>query len=111
LLLVKDGDQVERGTQLTEGSLDLKELFRLKGSLKPRNTSLRKSNTSILPKVSRLTTSTLRLSRRQIFSRHFVKDAGDTSCSRAKRLKMKFWRRLTATSRSRPRRTPLARYH
>jgi DNA-directed RNA polymerase subunit beta' len=79
MLLVKDGDQVERGTQLTEGSLDLKELFRLKGQLETQKYIIKEIQYVYSSQGQPLNDKHVEIIARQMFSRHFVKDAGDTN--------------------------------
>jgi DNA-directed RNA polymerase subunit beta' len=77
-VLVKDGQEVQPGDQLTEGHLDLLQLFRLKG----RDAVMRYLLTEVLgiyaSQGQKINSKHIEVIVRQMFSRVYVKDAGDT---------------------------------
>jgi len=79
MLLVKDGDTIERGTQLTEGSLDLRELYKLKGRLETQKYIIREIQYVYSSQGQPLNDKHVEIIARQMFSRYLVKDAGDTN--------------------------------
>ncbi len=78
MLLVKDGDQVAKGTQLTEGSLDLRELYKLKGRLETQKYIIREIQYVYSSQGQPLNDKHVEIIARQMFSRYLVKDAGET---------------------------------
>jgi len=78
MLMVKDGDVIERGTQLTEGSLDLRELYKLKGQLETQKYVIREIQYVYSSQGQPLNDKHVEIIARQMFSRYLVKDAGDT---------------------------------
>jgi DNA-directed RNA polymerase subunit beta' len=79
LMLVKDGDLIEKGTQLTEGSLDLRELYKLKGQLETQKYIIREIQYVYSSQGQPLNDKHVEIIARQMFSRFFVTDAGDTN--------------------------------
>ncbi len=75
---VKDGDEVAAGDQLTEGHLDLMQLFRLKGREAVMRYLLREVLYIYASQGQRLNAKHIEVMIRQMFSRTYVKDAGDT---------------------------------
>jgi DNA-directed RNA polymerase subunit beta' len=78
MLMVKDGDLIERGTQVTEGSLDLRELFRLKGQLETQKYIIKEIQYVYSSQGQPLNDKHVEIIARQMFSRYLVKEAGDT---------------------------------
>jgi len=79
MLMVKDGDIIERGTQLTEGSLDLRELYKLKGRLETQKYIISEIQYVYSSQGQPLNDKHVEIIARQMFSRNFIKDAGDTN--------------------------------
>lgn len=79
MLMVKDGDQVERGTQLTEGSLDMRELYRLRGRLETQKYIIHEIQYVYSSQGQPLNDKHVEIIARQMFSRHLVTDAGDAN--------------------------------
>ena len=79
MLLVKDGDEIEKGTQLTEGSLDLRELYKLKGRLETQKYIIKEIQYVYSSQGQPLNDKHVEIIARQMFSRYLVKDAGDTN--------------------------------
>jgi len=79
LLMVKDGDIIERGTQLTEGSLDLRELYKLKGQLETQQYIIKEIQYVYSSQGQPLNDKHIEIIARQMFSRYLVKEAGDTN--------------------------------
>jgi DNA-directed RNA polymerase subunit beta' len=78
LLMVKDGDTIEKGTQLTEGSLDLRELYKLKGQLETQKYIIKEIQYVYSSQGQPLNDKHIEIIARQMFSRYLVKEAGDT---------------------------------
>ncbi len=77
-LWVKDGDVVAKGDQLTEGSVDLKELFDLKGQDAVKRYVLSEIQEIYASQGQRLNDKHIEIIIKQMFSRVFIEDAGDT---------------------------------
>ena len=78
MMMVKDGENVERGTQLTEGSLDLRELYKLKGRLETQKYIIKEIQYVYSSQGQPLNDKHVEIIARQMFSRYLVKEAGDT---------------------------------
>jgi DNA-directed RNA polymerase subunit beta' len=79
MMMVKDGEIIEKGTQLTEGSLDLRELYKLKGRLETQKYVIREIQYVYSSQGQPLNDKHVEIIARQMFSRFFVTDAGDTT--------------------------------
>ncbi|MBI4090948.1 MAG: DNA-directed RNA polymerase subunit beta' [Candidatus Komeilibacteria bacterium] len=77
-LWVKNGELVTSGQQLTEGSIDLHELYRLQGKLAVQRYIIREIKYIYSSQGQKLNDKHIELIARQMFSRIYVKDAGDT---------------------------------
>jgi len=77
-LWVKDGDQVEKGAQLTEGSVDLHELFELKGRDAVQRYILIEIQEIYASQGQRLNDKHIEVIIKQMFSRVYVEDPGET---------------------------------
>ncbi len=77
-LWVKDGDVAEKGDQLTEGSVDLKELFLLKGQDAVKRYILSEIQEIYAAQGQRLNDKHIEIVIKQMFSRVFIEDPGDT---------------------------------
>ncbi len=77
-LLVKDGDVVEPGDQLTEGSLDLHEIFKLKGQEFTQRYIMREIQHIYSSQGQKLNDKHAEVIVRQMFSKVYVRDAGDS---------------------------------
>jgi len=75
---VKDGDQVKKGDQLTEGAVDLHELYDLKGSGAVLEYILKEIKDIYSSQGQKLNDKHVELIIKQMFSRMYVEDAGDT---------------------------------
>lgn len=78
MLMVKDGDTIEKGQQLTEGSLDLRELYKLKGRLEAQKYIIREIQYVYSSQGQPLNDKHVEIIARQMFSRYLVKDPGDS---------------------------------
>ncbi len=76
---VKDGDFVKKGDQLTEGSLDLHQLYKLKGKDEVKKYIVKEIQYIYSSQGQRLNEKHIEVIIRQLFSRALVKDAGDTN--------------------------------
>ncbi|MFA6369403.1 MAG: DNA-directed RNA polymerase subunit beta' [Patescibacteria group bacterium] len=79
MLLVKDGDEIEVGKQLTEGSLDLRELFKLKGRLETQKYIIKEIQYVYSSQGQFLNDKHVEIIARQMFSRYLVKESGKTN--------------------------------
>ncbi|MCX6797802.1 MAG: hypothetical protein NTX66_01100 [Candidatus Falkowbacteria bacterium] len=78
MLLVKDSETIEKGQQLTEGSLDLRELYKLKGRLETQKYIIREIQYVYSSQGQPLNDKHVEIIARQMFSRYLIKDPGDT---------------------------------
>jgi DNA-directed RNA polymerase subunit beta' len=77
-VLVKDGDEALVGDQMTEGHLDLLQLFRLKGRDAVMRYLLREVLYIYASQGQKLNAKHIEIIVRQMFSRSYVKDSGDS---------------------------------
>mgnify|MGYP006283561841 CR=1 FL=1 len=77
-LFVKKGDSVEKGQQLFEGSLDLKEIFRLKGREAVQDYVLEEIQNIYASQGAVIHDKHIEVIVKQMFSRIKVKDSGNT---------------------------------
>jgi len=78
-LWVKDGHLVKKGDQLTDGSLDLFQLYHLKGKEAVQRYIIKEIQYIYSSQGQKLNDKHIEIIVRQMFSRVYVKDAGDTS--------------------------------
>jgi len=76
---IKDGDFVNQGDQLTEGSVDLHQLYKLKGKDEVKKYIVKEIQYIYSSQGQRLNEKHIEVIIRQLFSRSLVKDAGDTN--------------------------------
>ena len=74
----QDGDEVNPGDQLTEGSINLEELFHLKGQIAVQKYIIREIQYIYSSQGQKLNDKHVEVIVRQLFSRVFVSDAGET---------------------------------
>jgi DNA-directed RNA polymerase subunit beta' len=79
MLWVKDGEDVVKGTRLTEGSFNLKELYKLCGRLETQKYVIREIQYVYSSQGQPLNDKHVEIIARQIFSRYLIKDPGDTT--------------------------------
>ncbi len=77
-VLVKDGQEVTAGDQLTEGHMDLLQLFRLKGRDAVMLYMLREVLAIYASQGQKINAKHIEVMIRQMFSRVYVRDSGDT---------------------------------
>jgi len=77
-LLVKEGDKIKTGDQLTDGVLDLHELFELRGKESVQKYLVSEINHIYAAQGQKLNDKHLEIVIRQLFSRVMVDDAGET---------------------------------
>ena len=75
---VKKGDRVNPGDQLTEGSINLFELYRLKGREATQKYVIKEIQYIYSSQGQKLNDKHIEIVVRQMFSRFYVKDAGET---------------------------------
>jgi DNA-directed RNA polymerase subunit beta' len=77
-VFVKDGDEIEAGHILTEGQLDLQDLFRLNGQDAVMRYLLKEVLSIYASQGQKLNAKHIEIIIRQMFSRLYVREAGDT---------------------------------
>lgn len=77
-LWVKNGDVVKKGDQMTEGSINLQELYELKGRYAVQNYILKEIQEIYASQGQRLNDKHVEIIIKQMFSRVYVEEAGDT---------------------------------
>ena len=77
-LYVKNEDKVEKGAQLTDGSINLHELFDLQGRAAVQRYVLQEVQNIYSSQGQKVNDKHMELIIRQMFSRVYVEDAGDT---------------------------------
>jgi len=75
---VKDGDEVKVGDQLTEGSLDLQQLHKLRGRLETQKYVIKEIQYVYSSQGQPLNDKHIEIIAHQMFSRVYIYDAGDT---------------------------------
>jgi len=78
MIWVKDGDTVKPGDRLTEGSFDLKELYRLRGQLETQKYIIREIQYVYSSQGQPLNDKHIEIIARQMFSRYLVRETGET---------------------------------
>jgi len=78
-IFVKPGDQVEKGDQLCEGSVDLHELFKFKGKEAVERYLINEVQRIYASEGSAINDKHLEIIVKQMFSRVMVKEPGDTN--------------------------------
>jgi DNA-directed RNA polymerase subunit beta' len=78
VIWVKDGDEVEAGDQLTEGDLDLQQLYRLKGAEAVKKYLLKEILFIYTSQGQKLNSKHIEIIIRQMFSRVYIQESGDT---------------------------------
>lgn len=77
-LFVKVGDVVERGAQLCEGSLDLKELFEYRGIEAVERYAVNEIQRIYVPEGNTINNKHIEMIVKQMFSRVMIKESGET---------------------------------
>jgi len=77
-VMIKDSQKVEAGDQLTEGSLDLHQLYRLKGQHFTQQYIMREIQHIYSSQGQKLNDKHVEVIIRQMFSKVYVLDAGDS---------------------------------
>lgn len=78
VVFVKVGDSIKKGDQLSEGALDLKELFTLKGSRAVEKYIINEVLRIYVSEGSYINNKHIEVIARQMFSRVKIKESGDT---------------------------------
>ncbi|MBI4276511.1 DNA-directed RNA polymerase subunit beta', partial [Candidatus Uhrbacteria bacterium] len=78
-LLVKDGVEVRAGDALTEGSIDLHQLYKLKGKEAAQKYIIKEIQSIYTSQGQKVNDKHIEAIVRQMFSRVYVKKAGDTN--------------------------------
>jgi DNA-directed RNA polymerase subunit beta' len=78
VLWIKNGDYVYPGDQLTEGSLDLQQLYKLKGKEAVQKYILKEIQSIYTSQGQKLNEKHIEIIIKQLFSRVYVKEAGET---------------------------------
>ncbi len=77
-LWVKDGDEVQPGDQLTEGSMDLHQLYRLRGRIETQKYVIKEIQHIYSSQGQKLNDKHIEIIARQLFSKVHIIDGGDT---------------------------------
>ena len=77
-LIVKDGEMMEKGDCLTDGSINLNQLFELKGRAEVQRYILKEVQNIYSSQGQKVNDKHVELLIRQMFSRVYIEDAGDT---------------------------------
>jgi DNA-directed RNA polymerase subunit beta' len=77
-LWVKNGDVVKKGDQMTEGSINLQELYELKGRYAVQNYILKEIQEIYASQGQRLNDKHVEIIIKQMFSRVYIEETGDT---------------------------------
>ena len=77
-ILVNDGDTVAKGDQITDGSLDLQQLYLLKGKLAAQKYIIKEIQYVYSSQGQPLNDKHIEVIVKQMFSRYFVSSIGDT---------------------------------
>ena len=77
-VMIKDGQQIEMGDQLTEGSLDLHQIYRLKGQEFTEKYIMKEIQHIYSSQGQKLNDKHVEVIVRQMFSKVYIKDAGDS---------------------------------
>jgi DNA-directed RNA polymerase subunit beta' len=78
-VLVEDGATVKKGDQLTDGSLDLQQLLSLRGRLETQKYIIKEIQTVYSSQGQPLNDKHVEIIARQMFSRFYVQDPGETN--------------------------------
>jgi len=79
MIWVKDGEKVKKGARLTEGSFNLKELYELCGRLEVQKYIIKEIQYVYSSQGQPLNDKHVEVIARQMFSRHLIKETGDTT--------------------------------
>ena len=79
MIWVKDGDTVKPGDRLTEGSFDLRELYKLRGQLEAQKYIIKEIQYVYSSQGQPLNDKHIEIIARQMFSRFFIKESGETN--------------------------------
>jgi DNA-directed RNA polymerase subunit beta' len=77
-ILFKDGDKVEKGDQLTDGSIDLQQLFKLRDKLQTQKYIIKEIQNVYSSQGQPLNDKHVEIIAKQMFSRFFILDSGGT---------------------------------
>ncbi len=77
-IIVREGEEVTKGQQLTDGSLDLQQLYALRGKLDTQRYIIREIQNVYSSQGQPLNDKHIEIIAKQMFSRFFIVDAGDT---------------------------------
>ncbi|MBU1160376.1 MAG: DNA-directed RNA polymerase subunit beta' [Patescibacteria group bacterium] len=77
-LLIKDGDKVQKGDQLTKGSIDLRQLYELKGHIETQKYIIKEIQHVYAAQGQFLNNKHIEIIAKQMFSRYFILDSGNT---------------------------------
>ncbi|MFC1678185.1 DNA-directed RNA polymerase subunit beta' [Patescibacteria group bacterium] len=77
-ILFKDKEKVEKGDQLTDGSLDLQQLYKLRGKLATQKYIIKEIQAVYASQGQLLNDKHIEIITKQMFSRYFIYESGDT---------------------------------
>ncbi len=77
-IIVKDGEEVKKGDQLTDGSLDLQQLYKLRNKLDTQKYIIKEIQSVYSSQGQPLNDKHIEIIVKQMFSRYYIQDPGDT---------------------------------
>lgn len=77
-IIVKEGDKVKKGDQLTDGSLDLQQLYSLRNKLDTQKYIIKEIQSVYSSQGQPLNDKHIEIIVKQMFSRFYIQDPGDT---------------------------------
>jgi len=77
-IIVKDGSKVKKGEQLTDGSLDLQQLYKLRNKLDTQKYIIKEIQSVYSSQGQPLNDKHIEIIVKQMFSRYYIQDPGDT---------------------------------
>ena len=75
---VKNGDEIQPGDQLTDGGIDLHQLYRLKGRIAAQKYLIKEIQNIYSSQGQKLNDKHIEVIARQLFSKVYITDGGDT---------------------------------
>ncbi len=77
-ILFNDGDSVQQGDQLTDGSMDLQQLFKLRGKLDTQKYIIKEIQSVYSSQGQPLNDKHIEIIAKQMFSRYYITESGGT---------------------------------
>ena len=106
-ILVQDGDKIEKGQKLTEGSFDLHQLYRLRNKLEVQRYILREIQYVYSSQGQPLNDKHVEIIARQMFSRFLITESGDTELLPGEVVEESVLERTNQNAKNKAKATPL----